>query len=401
MREFFRYYFLKVLLGLVVAQLLFFFWLEKRNHRPVAVQDEISVFEGHSVKLRPLRNDTDKDEDELSLAIVSKPLQGEISQDEDLLVYSIGKGFAGVDSFAYTITDGKKESKEAFIKVNVNENLPPVANNDYIKSYPGKKIPIPVMGNDNDREDDSIFIKDITEPLHGKIVQEGDILFYASNSNKAVLDSFHYTLGDGFSFSEKASVKIDVKSKASSIYPWLSVDIGTPALPGNMAIKGGDLIVKGSGNDIWNNVDNFHYAYQLLDGDCEMITKIKSIENTHEWAKGGIMIRESLTGPSKNAYICLSPNNGINFQIRFDNGAGSTSENQRGEIEAPYWLKLVRKGKYFTGYRSPDGKEWTEVRNDSIDMPKIVYIGLATTSHNEETLSAVHYDLSKTILKKK
>ena len=56
----------------------------------------------------PLRNDSDKDEDELMLNEISSPMKGEITQDEDLLVYSISKGFVGVDSFAYTVSDGKQ-----------------------------------------------------------------------------------------------------------------------------------------------------------------------------------------------------------------------------------------------------------------------------------------------------
>jgi len=401
MRNFWRFHFIKVLLVLVAIQLLFFYWLQKRNHRPVAANDEISVFEGQSVKIMPLRNDSDKDEEELTLHEVSSPSHGEITQDEDLLVYLASNGFDGVDSFAYTVSDGKKVSHEAFIKVTVNENLKPVANNDVLQSYPGDKLPIPIMDNDTDREGDSIFITEISDPLHGQLDRQGNLLFYTSNRYSAKTDSFHYVISDGFSQSENASVIINIKSINNTIYPWLSADVGNPSLPGSVAIKNGEMIIKGSGDDIWNNEDNFHFAYQIVNGDCEMITKIKSIENTNQWAKGGIMIRESLTGPSRNIYMCLTKQNGVNYQIRPNPGAITTSVNQNDGIVAPYWVKLVRKGNHCTGYRSSNGVNWIEVKTDSINLPKIMYIGLATASHNDEALCAVQYDLNKTMLKKK
>lgn len=401
MREFFRFYFFKVLIGLIALQLVIFFWLQHRNHRPLAVNDEINVFIGHSVKLQPLRNDSDKDNDEIILQEVSSPLQGRIERKDDLLIYSTMKDFIGIDSFTYTISDGKKESRKAYIKVMVTENLRPIAKNDNAQLYPGSKIPLKVLGNDEDREGDSIFISEFSNPLYGQLQQLGDVLFYTINNKSAKKDSFQYIISDGFNLSEKATVTIIVKDKNDQIYPWLSADVGNPSIQGSLVRKNKDFIIKGSGNDIWNNEDNFHFVYQILDGDCEMVTKINSIENTDQWAKGGIMIRESLYGPSKNVYICLSSENGVNFQLRLNTGAGSTSENQRDGIKAPYWIKLVRKGNHFTGYRAPDGIQWTEVKSDSIALPKIVYIGLAVTSHNDKALCAVYFDMGKTLVKKK
>ena len=401
MREFFRYYFLKVLLVLVALQLVFFFWLEKRNHRPVAVSDQISVYEGHSVQLKPLRNDTDKDDsDELSIFDVSTPLKGSVEQNEDLVIYNAIKGFVGVDSFAYQATDGKKSSKPGYIKINVNENLPPMANNDEFMVYPGNEYPIPILGNDIDREGDSIIIKEITTPLYGEIIRRGNEIYYKAGQG-AVLDSFHYIIGDDFSASEKTSVKIEIKSKSSNLFPWLSADIGIPTIKGNSKISNGEIVLNGSGDDIWNNSDNFHFAYQILEGDCEIITRIKSMDNTNEWAKGGIMIRESLTGPSKNVYICLSKSNGSNFQYRIRSGESTASNNINEGIGEPYWFKLTRKGNLFTGYCSVDGKNWAEVGKTEMDMPNTAYAGLATTSHNNETLCAVRYDKNNTIIKKK
>ena len=395
MREFVRYYLLKVLIVIVVLQLAFFYWLENRNHRPEAVGDEVSVYEGHSVKLRPLRNDTDKDENELVIGRINNPLKGSIKQEDDVLIYTAVNGFAGIDSFTYTVNDGKKESKEAYIKVTINENLPPVANNDIVVSYPESEIPLLITGNDTDRERDSLYVDSFSMPLYGKIEKKNNLLYYIPVKS-AQKDSFQYNVSDGFGISNTATVIIDMKNKNSALYPWLSKDVGSPEQKGNAKIKNNELIVTGSGKDIWGNSDNFQYAYQQIEGDFEMVTKILSLENTNQWAKTGIMARESLAGESINAYMCLSSEHGASCQFRTSTGSSSFSENHRDNIAAPYWLKLKRKDNKFTGYRSSNGKEWTQVNEETLNLPAIIYLGIAVTSHDNKLLCKSVIDLNKT-----
>ena len=383
MRRFLRFYFLRVIFILVVLQLGFFAWLQYRNHRPEAQPDEVNVYEGQSVSLMPLRNDTDKDKDELSIQNVSEPLQGKISRDDNLLHYVAAKGFHGTDSFAYTISDGKKESNEAFIKVRIEENLKPAANDDHAQMYPGGEILLAVLGNDSDREGDSLFIEEFSQPGHGTIEQQGNEFVYQPTGNAAMLDSFHYVISDGFHSSDQASVIIEVKDKSNPCYPFLSADIGNPAVSGGLSCNNGQYIIKASGNDIWNNSDNFHYAYQKITGDCEIISRVTSLEDSHEWAKGGIMIRESLSGHSKNAFMYVSSGNGTSFQWRPNTGSSTQSMNQEDGVKAPYWIRLVRNGDEFTGYKSADGSQWVKIGNASVSMPGQVYIGLAVTSHSD------------------
>jgi len=400
MREFFKYHFFKVLLGIVVLQLLFFYWLEKRDHRPVAVTDEVSVYEGHTVDIRPLQNDNDKDEDQIILKDVDDPLHGKFKLEGDKLVYVAARDFAGVDSFAYTISDGKKISEKAFIKVTVNENLKPVANNDLVELYQGGKATLAVLGNDEDREGDLICIDQFSEPVHGNVEKKDNLLVYKPDKYYTGKDSFRYVINDGFNPSEKATVSISVKGKNDPCYPWLSADVGHPAKPGSLTCEAmNSYTVTASGNDIWGRADHFHWAWQVLAGDCEITARVTRIDDTDPWAKAGIMIRETLNSDSKNAYIAVSSGNGATFQNRTDDG-GETQSSIHGEgVKAPYWVKLVRKDDRFTGFSSPDGKEWTEVGNTSVNMPGEVYLGLAVTSHHDGTLCTAIFD--RTTVQKK
>jgi fibronectin type 3 domain-containing protein len=104
------------------------------------------------------------------------------------------------------------------------------------------------------------------------------------------------------------------------------------------------------------------------------------------------MIRESLNANARNALIAVTPGNGVTWQYRSSTG-GSTSNNNTGGLNAPYWVKLVRSGSIFTGYRSPDGTNWTQQgASQTINMPATVYIGLAVTSHNNSRLCQAVFD---------
>ena len=392
LREFWRFHFLKALLVLVIIQLGIFAWLQVRNHRPIAVADEVSVIEGKSVKIQPLRNDTDKDEENvLAIKKVASPLHGKITQNDKSLLYEAELGFVGIDSFIYVINDGKKDSKAAFIKVSVIENLKPVANADYAQVYAGGGILLSPIGNDTDLEGDSIFIHEFTEPLHGKLQKIGNEFIYSPIGNLAQADSFQYAASDGYHASDKVSIVIDIKSKNDVSYPWLSTDVGNTAQIGNVEFENKKIVVKASGSDIWDNRDGFNFTYQYINGDCEIITRVDSIENTNEWAKAGVMVRESLNGESKNAFIGMTAQNGITFQSRSDTGNGSEGFGRNGELKSPYWIKLVRKGNTFTGYTAPDGKTWIELASTEVNMAADAYIGLCVTSHDNSKICTTVY----------
>jgi len=391
-REFYRYYLLKALSGLIVLQFLFFIWLQNRNHRPLAVNDEATVYEGHGVKVQPLRNDLDKDKNEIALDSIFSPLHGKISWQENDVFYSSEMGFAGIDSFAYTINDGKKKSKKAYIKVKIDKNLSPAANNDKLLCYSGNSLNIASMANDEDREGDSIFIHDFTQPLHGSVQMQGNLFVYAPGVSYFPEDSFTYIISDGHILSSEATVHINILNRNDPRFPWLSQDIGKPSLAGEMGVSGSTITIKASGDDIWNDKDNFHYSYQNVKGDFEINTRIISLDNTDQWAKVGIMARESLTDNSRNILLCVTSQNGLSLQSRAEKGGTTENINRTEGIVAPYWIRLVRKGDVFKGFISPDGIRWSEAGNTILSLPSSIYLGFAVTSHFNDTICNAKMD---------
>ncbi len=148
----------------------------------------------------------------------------------------------------------------------------------------------------------------------------------------------------------------------------------------------GNVVMSAIGTDIWGNGDQFRFAYKNLSGDGSIVTRVDSLENSNEWAKAGVMIRETLEAGSKHAFVAVTPtpSHGLSFQRRPVAGQASANTDV-ADIEIPHWVKLTRTGNTFTAQHSADGSTWVDIAVDpalEIQMAGNVYIGLALTSHD-------------------
>ncbi|EDY17497.1 Ig family protein [Chthoniobacter flavus Ellin428] len=174
--------------------------------------------------------------------------------------------------------------------------------------------------------------------------------------------------------------------------PWVSAEIGSPALGGSAYDSSGTFTVNGEGSDIWGTADEFHYVYRTLNGDGVIIARVATQQNTNAWAKAGVMIRESTDAGAINAFMAITPGNGTTFQSRTATGGSSTSNNTSGRA-APYWVKLVRSGSTITGYSSSNGTTWNQQSSATVSMTSpTVLIGLAVCSHDTSALCTATFD---------
>ena len=186
------------------------------------------------------------------------------------------------------------------------------------------------------------------------------------------------SLGQDKTFTTWVYLRVNASSQAC----WSNEDIGSVAAAGSASSASCVWTINGSGADIWGTTDEFHYVYQSLSGNGQIIARVVSMTNTDPWAKAGVMIRETLTGPSKHAMMVVTPGNGTAFQRRTSTG-GSSTHTAGSAVTAPYWVKLIRNGNTLTGYESANGSAWTLVGSDTVSMVTDVYVGLAVTSHND------------------
>jgi regulation of enolase protein 1 (concanavalin A-like superfamily) len=172
---------------------------------------------------------------------------------------------------------------------------------------------------------------------------------------------------------------------------WHDGDIGSVGVAGSASMANGVFTIRGSGTDIWGPADGFHFAYRSLDGDGQMIARVASLQNTHRWAKAGVMIRGSNTASSVFGAMVVAPSAGSAFQYRQTSGGPAATAPGAG-VAPPNWVKVTRAGSVLSGYQSADGVTWQFVGRATIPTGTAVSIGLAVSSHDNATLSKATFD---------
>lgn len=175
-----------------------------------------------------------------------------------------------------------------------------------------------------------------------------------------------------------------------------SMDIGSPALEGHAYAESGSYTIAGAGAGIAGTADQFHFAYQPVRGNVEVIARVNSVTPTNPWAAAGVMIRESLAAESRHATAVLTARKGYQFQRRLEPGGG-TLQTATGSGTAPGWVRLVRTGDRFETYRSTNGSAWTSMGAEMIAMGETVYVGLAATSLSVGALTTASIDSARII----
>ena len=175
--------------------------------------------------------------------------------------------------------------------------------------------------------------------------------------------------------------------------PWVHADVGTVGFTGDATYSGTTetFIMSGSGDDIWNNADAFHFAYQPLNGDGEIIARVQSLTPTDPFSKAGVMIRESLSAGAKNVMVTLTASNGAQIQHRAATD-GISVYTDGPNVSAPYYLKLRRQGHVLTGYVAASNGAWQQIGSVTLAMNQNVLIGMALSAHNNAQTATALFD---------
>jgi probable HAF family extracellular repeat protein len=171
---------------------------------------------------------------------------------------------------------------------------------------------------------------------------------------------------------------------------WANRDIGPTGITGS-AVRSidGPFTVRGAGLDIWDTADSFHLVHKPLafNVDGQIIARVDSLTNTGQFAKAGVMIRQTEATDSSHVILDIKPDGGVEFMQRDSIGA-PTHFIAGAFAPPPYWLRLARDGSTVTGSISPDGRTWTGVGSTMITAePETLDYALAVTSHDRSQLN--------------
>jgi regulation of enolase protein 1 (concanavalin A-like superfamily) len=197
----------------------------------------------------------------------------------------------------------------------------------------------------------------------------------------------------------------DLTSKDSgTVNATNSAALSDPIYVGStVALGNGAFEVKAGGSDIWNNADGFHYTYKEVTGDFEVKVRVESLQYVSDnWAKAGLMIRESLEGGSRNINTVVDPTAGANIwepNYRAEtNGASSGIPGATAQVPpVTYpnaWIKLARAGQVMTSFKSTNGLDWVTLATYTNTVttnlyPATMLVGMCATAHNNNGTNTV------------
>ncbi len=183
------------------------------NDAPTAADDTVTTAQGAPVTIVVLANDGDVDGDALSPSLVSGAANGGVTLNAGgTFTYTPDAGFAGTDSFTYSVSDGKGGSATATVSITVESaNAAPVARDDSAATDEDTAVTIDVLANDEDADGDPLSASIASGPANGTVIANPDGTFtYTPNADFNGTDSFTYSLSDGQGGGATATVSVAV-----------------------------------------------------------------------------------------------------------------------------------------------------------------------------------------------
>lgn len=128
--------------------------IETNNEAPTAVNDTAETDQNESVTIDVLFNDSDPENDPLTVDSVTMPANGMAFIVDNMVDYEPNMNFVGTDSFQYTISDNYGNEATATVSITVYPVDPADADGDRVKGS-GKLNSIHVDNSDSDSDSDS------------------------------------------------------------------------------------------------------------------------------------------------------------------------------------------------------------------------------------------------------
>ncbi|WP_022950764.1 Ig-like domain-containing protein [Leucothrix mucor] len=196
--------------------------VEATNKAPTLIDDEVTTPLNTAITMDVLLNDSDPENDKLTITTVSSPTQGGsvTTNTSGSITYTPATGFTGVDTYTYTVSDGEGNTATANATVNVNAavNVPPIAVDDTAETAFETPVTINVAANDSDPDGTLTCVTGIaSNPTGGyvNILTSGTQISYTPYDGFSGTDSFVYTACDADGGTATATVTVTVAANTN------------------------------------------------------------------------------------------------------------------------------------------------------------------------------------------
>ena len=186
------------------------------NNAPDAVEDVAGVFFNQTITINVLQNDTDPDNDILSVESIQPATQGVATLNADGTIFFDPQGNVGSISIPYTVSDGRGGTDIAVLTVSStdpndgNDAFPDISN-EFVSTPKNTPITVNVLANDSDADGDALILDQVDQGENGATVKVSNgIVTYTPNPDFTGTDIFYYGVHDGFGHNGSGFVRVTV-----------------------------------------------------------------------------------------------------------------------------------------------------------------------------------------------
>jgi TolB protein len=158
-------------------------------------------------------------------------------------------------------------------------------------------------------------------------------------------------------------------------------DIGGITIPGTVEVEGSSYTVGGSGWDLWDNNDGFHYVWKQVSGDVSIAADIEILgAGGHPNKKAFVMIRQDLDRNAVYADAVIHASGLASMQYR-ETKDGGTRELQ-SNVSGPSRLSLHKEGDNVYIKVVSDGGTLQSSDTVKVVLDDPYYVGIGITAHD-------------------
>ena len=215
---------------------------EPANQNPVIVNDQTTIEQdSEAILVSVLANDSDPDDDQLTITRVEYGGTGVASIAGEQIRYQPANGYSGTEMISYEVSDGRGGSAIATLIITVIANGLPVAVNDSLTVEQGSLATlIDVLANDSDPDEETLTLTGFSYSGVGSVLITGNLISYQPASTFSGTESLTYTISDERGGEDSATLTITVNASPNPTPP--PTPAPTPTTPTASSGGGGGTV---------------------------------------------------------------------------------------------------------------------------------------------------------------